>query len=410
MWLSDQRRFDKTMHRLFSRRWEENPMKRKYSSDSIKLILQNDLLCEPCRQFRKCGDRDLVLASFQEQMYCSGCRSHHPRIFFSEAQRAIEKDERVCIGREGHIRLCQHLVLTWSTIEKARQKNTSVLRCTDRSHCLTNEQKEQMGTSSGSLNWVEDKVFPKVILYCQWSGPRITEVDVQLVWQLLPFALSPTPKKSLTMMSLHNKLKAAALESTLRLCPHESFKNISILWAFDPNHCACLSYGFKGSNFSHHRLPRSQCDEYNCCAFRACAHDSYYKKKIFLPTVSPCTQQRLGYTTKCPYCDDRDFVQHRSVCADCETQYAWYRQAEQIKLQRVTKTTVKTPLDAEWLRLLASDSFDFKDDSTRHLLWCSNPSCAISRRGNSWIAVMLSTLGADYKPQQNWSVNMLPVI
>ncbi|KIN05949.1 hypothetical protein OIDMADRAFT_17077, partial [Oidiodendron maius Zn] len=147
-----------------------------------------------------------------------------------------------------------------------------------------------MGTSSGSLNWVEDKVFPKVILYCQWSGPRITEVDIQLVWQFLPFTLSPTPKKPLTMMSLHDKLKAAAVDSTLSLCPHESFKNISIMRAFDPNHCACLSYAFKGSDFTYHRVsPRSQCDRYNCCAFRACAHLSYYKKKIFLPTVSPCT-------------------------------------------------------------------------------------------------------------------------
>jgi len=261
------------------------------------------------------------------------------------------------------------------------------------------------------LNWVEDKVFPKIILYSLWAGPRITGVDVQLVWQFLPFTLLPTSKTPLTMMSLHNKLKAAALDSTLRLCPHESFKNISILRAFDPNHCACLSYAFKDSGFSYHKIPhQSQCDKYNCCARSANAHRSYYKEKIFLPTVSPCTQQRRDYRTKCPYCNDRDLVQHRSVCADCETQYAWYRQGEQIKLQRVSKTTVKTPLDAEWLRLLASASFDSKDDSTRHLLWCSNPSCAISRRGNSWIAVMLSTLGVDYKPQQNWSVNMMPVM
>ena len=202
-------------------------------------------------------------------------------------------------------------------------------------------------------------MFPKVILYSQWSGPKISEVDVQLDWQFLPFALPPTPKKRLTVMSLHNKLKAAAINSTLRLCPYESFKSISVLRAFDPNHCACLSYEGKGSNFSSQCLSQSQCDKYNCCTYRDSAHLNYNKEKILLPTVPPCSQKRQGYTTKCPYCHDRDWVQHRSVCADCETRFTWSRQGEQIKLQILSKSTFKTPLDAEWLRLIASDSIDF---------------------------------------------------
>ncbi|KAK1455093.1 hypothetical protein CMEL01_03853 [Colletotrichum melonis] len=46
-------------------------------------------------------------------LHCSGCRRDHPSSLFSVKQRQEEPDTRICIGREGHIRLCEHRTFGW---------------------------------------------------------------------------------------------------------------------------------------------------------------------------------------------------------------------------------------------------------------------------------------------------------
>ncbi|KAK1690448.1 hypothetical protein BDP55DRAFT_756193 [Colletotrichum godetiae] len=49
-------------------------------------------------------------------LYCSGCRRGHPSSLFSAKQRQKESNKRICIGREGHIRLCEHKTFGWDEL------------------------------------------------------------------------------------------------------------------------------------------------------------------------------------------------------------------------------------------------------------------------------------------------------
>lgn len=78
-------------------------------------------LCSDCRA------RASGLAGFQRTrsfidklLYCTGCKTDHPLAYFSAAQRQPWCDAtRVCVGREGHVRLCEHLVIGWDAISDA---------------------------------------------------------------------------------------------------------------------------------------------------------------------------------------------------------------------------------------------------------------------------------------------------
>ncbi|KAK3363822.1 hypothetical protein B0T25DRAFT_597289 [Lasiosphaeria hispida] len=49
---------------------------------------------------------------------CSACDAEHPACLFSAQQRnrPWAKSKRICIGHQGHIRLCEHVTLPWSSV------------------------------------------------------------------------------------------------------------------------------------------------------------------------------------------------------------------------------------------------------------------------------------------------------
>ncbi|KAK4205122.1 hypothetical protein QBC40DRAFT_249514 [Triangularia verruculosa] len=51
------------------------------------------------------------------RLYCSGCRHTHSSRAFSPSQKEADKTNRVCIGREGLLRLCDHRYVKWADIE-----------------------------------------------------------------------------------------------------------------------------------------------------------------------------------------------------------------------------------------------------------------------------------------------------
>ncbi|KAM7187473.1 hypothetical protein V8F33_011213 [Rhypophila sp. PSN 637] len=51
-------------------------------------------------------------------LYCSGCKCRHPARAFSQTERR-KPAGRICIGREGYFRLCEHKTLTWAQVEEA---------------------------------------------------------------------------------------------------------------------------------------------------------------------------------------------------------------------------------------------------------------------------------------------------
>ncbi|KAK4218959.1 hypothetical protein QBC37DRAFT_382993 [Rhypophila decipiens] len=118
------RRTCRTMRRLISRPkfgHLQNSVKRNYLNEKVpemsrsrlRILLRKDMYCEECRTVDGEAERRLR----EESLYCCGCRRSHPVGLFSYKQRRETDKNRICIGREGHIRACQHLTISWADID-----------------------------------------------------------------------------------------------------------------------------------------------------------------------------------------------------------------------------------------------------------------------------------------------------
>lgn len=68
-----------------------------------------------------------------------GCGSEHRAHLFSAEQRQRPDDERICIGREGRIQLCEHVSFGWDDVRRRSRKargGPMVARCDHSSHEL----------------------------------------------------------------------------------------------------------------------------------------------------------------------------------------------------------------------------------------------------------------------------------
>ncbi|KAF5012856.1 hypothetical protein FDECE_1146 [Fusarium decemcellulare] len=99
-------------------------------TQSIAARLQTDSLCSKCQhQLRKnnvqsamCKFTSIGVLKTKDWLYCSACNLDHPSAVFSATERV--KQQRICIGRQGYVRLCDHEVVTWADLEAqiARRK------------------------------------------------------------------------------------------------------------------------------------------------------------------------------------------------------------------------------------------------------------------------------------------------
>lgn len=99
----------------------------------LRPLIQRDLYCEACRSARPEEEAQLQ----RRFLHCSGCNSEHPAGLFSYHQRHGPSESRICIGREGHVRVCSHRTINWQEIEDwlARSPSRSwETACHDQSH------------------------------------------------------------------------------------------------------------------------------------------------------------------------------------------------------------------------------------------------------------------------------------
>ncbi|KAK1763910.1 hypothetical protein QBC33DRAFT_596730 [Phialemonium atrogriseum] len=100
----------------------------------VRKLLQGEYFC------RWCLDRlEGAFRRLRMPLYCDGCGLEHPAFLFPLDQRADGEDPkrpRMCFGRIGHIQLCAHKTVSWSDVEKVRDRsgNPTSIACTHRSH------------------------------------------------------------------------------------------------------------------------------------------------------------------------------------------------------------------------------------------------------------------------------------
>ncbi|KAM5379380.1 hypothetical protein ACJZ2D_004078 [Fusarium nematophilum] len=89
----------------------------------IKSRLRRDLYCKECQHSIQERENDGIPTSCKfaprdenDWLYCSGCAMDHPSAAFSPAQRE-QGSRRTCVGMQGHVRLCQHKVISWADVQ-----------------------------------------------------------------------------------------------------------------------------------------------------------------------------------------------------------------------------------------------------------------------------------------------------
>lgn len=96
-------------------------------------LMDRDQLCQDCIDAKTAVNwQSRVAALVDTYLHCSGCRADHAACLFSASERTKPQSQRVCIGHEGHIRLCSHVGVPWSAIvseaAKRRQLETETER------------------------------------------------------------------------------------------------------------------------------------------------------------------------------------------------------------------------------------------------------------------------------------------
>ncbi|KAK8065837.1 hypothetical protein PG997_012584 [Apiospora hydei] len=77
-------------------------------------LLWRDRVCDDCTELRRDpAAYERALRRVYQTMLCSGCKAYHPVFLFSRVERQKGPSRRVCIGRQGQIRLCQHKMVEW---------------------------------------------------------------------------------------------------------------------------------------------------------------------------------------------------------------------------------------------------------------------------------------------------------
>ncbi|KAJ6790303.1 hypothetical protein PWT90_08954 [Aphanocladium album] len=64
--------------------------------------------CPGCIAARAKADYPIRTRAFLNRLYCSGCEQNHGSLLFSADQRLKNDSTRVCIGYEGHVKVCPH--------------------------------------------------------------------------------------------------------------------------------------------------------------------------------------------------------------------------------------------------------------------------------------------------------------
>lgn len=153
--------------------------------------------------------RTIHTCTFMERparyVYCSGCKLSHPTMAFSPTQQQQRSGRRICIAREGVLRVCDHLSLTWAEVEE-RINNV-------RKPTRDNQWDRYINALEG-IEWVcthESHNFP-----CRVGHPRIGPIALS-AW------LEPTfPRVKIRVDQEGGPVVAVRARLTLDIswCPH----------------------------------------------------------------------------------------------------------------------------------------------------------------------------------------------
>ena len=224
----------------------------------LQPLLHRDVAeyCADCRGKRKSKEWSGLLDRLtKEYLYCAACQTKHPVGLFSAAQRQeLEHydQQRVCIGQEGHVRICEHKVLKWSEIIQTARflkqlRTTSISHpeiriplscCSDASHIPAHHDPDSPHTLGQSLQ-------PTITVVRSRSRAPGVVIPIELVIEWVghvDLASALGKHKQITPDILRVELEQFRKGTAEFLAPKLPPGRLVEMNCFDPHRCRCLQY------------------------------------------------------------------------------------------------------------------------------------------------------------------------
>lgn len=232
--------------------WEQ-PMSGAWLPKQLAPLLErgHQDYCRHCRSLRRSiFGKEKARRTTSEYMHCSGCRIDHPVGLFSATQRASPAKKRICIGREGYVRLCDHKVIRWADVtqfaSRLRKRDAGTSRQIVVATCRHENHLPKHGTHAYPT--LHNDIHPAAIVFKTDRG----NITLELRWLgHLPVS-DPIQKevgrtKQATPGFIRGQLEKIRVGAAEFIAPEAPPGRLMEMGCFDPNRCACLRY----SGLSH---------------------------------------------------------------------------------------------------------------------------------------------------------------
>ncbi|KAG6037288.1 hypothetical protein E4U41_005230 [Claviceps citrina] len=304
--------------------------------------LHHDAYCVSCLAAEEDGTLATRLGALRRPRYCWACDEGHPTVLFLPED--LDKHDRdltklVCVGRAGHVTLCNHHrcnTITWEHMEnlvgQANRDREQASACVDRSLEPYWRRTIRQEQTAGSA-------FPRLIAQCISQASQRPIFDLGYGWDL-PLLQVPdlpwTPRVLARLLPVvHDKLSSLVVGALRnhKLCPHISAETDLPLY-IRSGICRCFLDSLL------HEFPVSILKNCKC------------KRKITLD------------------------------CRVCGAVYIWHFVAGRIILSLRYIRKIQRPTSLAWLALLDNQfRQQFHAPQNRHVLWCDTPSCRTNTSG-----------------------------
>ncbi|KAM5377544.1 hypothetical protein ACJZ2D_004913 [Fusarium nematophilum] len=303
-----------------------------YQRLNIRGLLARSSLCDVCTHVADSGELARRMRSLYQPVYCSGCKKHHPALFFPPNQQG----ERICLGLVGYFPLCAHRRLSGQQLRAGRgEVLPKEIICKNIAHLPRKFEDSKGGC-------VSTYYYPKIFTYSRGQTIFLTRtiilVHLDHRWHI-------------SMDSIRQRL-SVDFKHSKQLCKHASTQLEQVLDSLASDRCDC---------FPPSGLP---------------AHRGSGWSALF------CKNHEFS-------CQDCGATYNWRRDGDPE---AWSR--SYVVLQVRSDWCCSSPLTIGWLANLDYDTFTDRDSerngnpildrSTKGVLWCDEPGCGTGS-GLRWL-------------------------
>lgn len=330
--------------------------------NAVANSLHHEKYCASCLAAEESGALESRLEMLRRLRHCDGCnRLHASALFLPEAQEEDGAGSGLqCIGRLGHITLCNHRSCRPTTWRDVCQDSTSswrYRRATRHSLVCTNQSHQPKSDRNNTPYW-SGSAFPRLIAQDSAIHPSVFQIGYG--WDLPLLEISDDYILFPTLASVRRALSEVVLNAfhEHKLCPHISADK-EIQTFIQLGICECFSsYGLIAFN---NRFQSCKC-----------------QRQVTLE------------------------------CRMCGAVYTWLIEDRRVILSFQYVWHIQRPTSPGWLGLIDKE---FKEKlftkENQNVLWCETPNCRTNTRGR-WEALVKENLEREYmntpdNEAENWS-------